>query len=73
MFTHFDPFFQIVDDEIVDNEEREALIGMTIGWHLLYVVYTVRGDTIRIISARKATRSETRDYYAYLEEAFGGD
>jgi uncharacterized DUF497 family protein len=58
----FDPFFHIIDDEVVDGEERESLIGMTIGWQLLFVVYTIRNETIRIISARLATRHERRVY-----------
>jgi uncharacterized protein len=29
---------------------------------VLVVVYTYRGDTLRIISARKATRNEVRTY-----------
>ena len=55
------------------GEDREIAYG-TIGiGTVLAVVFTERGETMRIISARKATRSETRDYYAYLEEAFGGN
>ena len=39
------------------------MIGLDKRWSLLYVVYIEReGDTIRIISARKATRKE-REYY----------
>ncbi|MFY9821056.1 MAG: hypothetical protein WAM82_06725 [Thermoanaerobaculia bacterium] len=29
---------------------------------MLLVVYTLRGEAIRIISGRRATRKETRDY-----------
>jgi len=31
-------------------------------WRLLVVVYTYRGDRVRLISARPATRSERRNY-----------
>lgn len=31
--------------------------------HYLFVVYTMRGETIRLISARPATRNEIRHYY----------
>lgn len=58
----FDPFFCIVDAGVIDGEEREALIGMTINWRLLYVVYTLREKIIRIISARLATKQERRTY-----------
>ena len=38
--------------------ERELL-----GGQLLYVAYTERGDNIRIISARRATRHEQDIYF----------
>jgi hypothetical protein len=37
-------------------------MGMARG-RLLVVVYTERGDTIRVISARKATSREARAYH----------
>ena len=58
----FDPFLQPLDDEIVDGEVRERVIGMTVNWQLLYVVYTLRGNTIRLISARSITKRERRQY-----------
>ena len=44
------------------GEERSVLLGMT-GGQLLYVAYTERGDNIRIISARRATRHEQDIYF----------
>ena len=55
------------------GEDREIAYGAIGLGTVLAVVYTERDETIRIISARKATRSETRNYYAYLEETFGGN
>ena len=46
-----------IDEREDYGEERSVLLGMT-GGHLLYVAYTERGDTIRITSARRATRHE---------------
>ena len=44
----FDPFVQTVDVEEVDEEFRDAIIGMTVAWKLLYVVYTIRnGEKFR--------------------------
>ncbi len=58
----FDPFLVVVDASRND-EERGAIIGLDRRWNLLYVVYIEReNDTLRIISARKATRKE-REYY----------
>ncbi|MEZ4731394.1 MAG: BrnT family toxin [Caldilineaceae bacterium] len=54
----FDPFLQQDEDEFVDGELRERVIGMTESWQLLYAVYTLRTDRIRLISARPATRQE---------------
>jgi len=57
-----DPFVQVVDEEIVDDEEREAVIGMTVDWRLLYVVYVIRQEVVRIISARLVTKAERKSY-----------
>jgi uncharacterized protein len=58
----FDPFIRIED--ATDGEEpRDAAIGLTEDWTLLFVVHILReGDTIRIISARQATAQERRSY-----------
>ena len=49
-------------DECVRGEERCVTIGMDGFGRILVVVYAWRGEKIRIISARKATRSEVRQY-----------
>ncbi len=55
-----DAAFAILDDSA--EEERWKYIGR-IGTAIFVVVYTERGDNIRIISARRATRSEKAAYY----------
>ena len=45
-----------------DQEERLVLIGQSIAGRLLVVVHTERGDRIRIISARPATKREGITY-----------
>jgi uncharacterized DUF497 family protein len=58
----FDRFIRI-EDANVDEENRDAAIGMTEDWMLLLVVHIQReGGTIRIISARPATAQERRSY-----------
>jgi uncharacterized protein len=58
----FDPFIRI-EDATVDEEKRDAAIGLAEDWALLFVVHLLReGDTIRIISARPATVHERRAY-----------
>lgn len=51
------------DDEHSVDEIREIIIGHSILGRLLLVSFTERGEvTVRIISARKATKSERQDY-----------
>jgi uncharacterized DUF497 family protein len=44
------------------DEERAVTLGTDALGRLLVIVYTWRGDQVRLISARKATRSERRQY-----------
>jgi len=58
----FDPFIRI-EDASGGGERREAAIGLTEDWVLLFVVHMVREDeAIRIISARPATAHERKSY-----------
>ena len=58
----FDPFVRIIDANS-PTESREAAIGYTEGERLIFVVHVIRHEeTIRIISAREATREERRQY-----------
>jgi uncharacterized protein len=50
-----------ITDERFD-EERFITIGIDAFGRVLVVVYTWRGNEIRLISARKATRSERKQY-----------
>lgn len=49
-------------DDPYPGEERSVTIGMDAFTRLLVVVYTWRGESIRLISARKATRAEHTHY-----------
>jgi len=49
----------IADPDHSDSEDRFIDIGMSHREQLLVVSYTERKDKIRIISARRATRTET--------------
>lgn len=44
------------------EEERFITIGIDIFSRILVIVYTLRDNEIRLISARKATRRERRQY-----------
>jgi uncharacterized DUF497 family protein len=51
-----------IRDDSVDEEERFITLGMDALGRLLVVVYTWRGDSVRLISAREAGRFERRRY-----------
>ena len=57
----YDPLaFSMPDDD--PNEDRFIGLGNDTLGRLLVVVYTFRGEKIRIISARRATPAERRTY-----------
>jgi hypothetical protein len=58
-----DPFSITMDDPDHSREEQRFIdIGKSISGKLLVVVYTERGNKIRIISCRKATPAERKKY-----------
>jgi len=59
----------ILDPNYAINEERLAIIEMSSKQSLLVVVHTVRGERIRLISARSATKYERRNYEEDPHEA----
>jgi uncharacterized DUF497 family protein len=61
----FDPLV-CLQDAGGDGEQRDAAIGLTEDWTLLFVVHLVQEeDAIRIVSARQATTQERRTYENY--------
>jgi uncharacterized DUF497 family protein len=58
-----DPLAISIDDpHHSQDEERRLLIGSSARGRLLVVTYTERVGAIRVIGARKATRTERRAY-----------
>jgi uncharacterized protein len=58
-----DPLGRIIEDpHHSQGEERFVLLGHSVRRRLLVVVFTERGDAIRLIGARKVTRRERKDY-----------
>ena len=55
---------EFYDDEHSEWEDRFLLLGLSSRLHLLLICHCYREDeeTIRIISARKATKSESAHY-----------
>ena len=50
------------DEEHSEDERREMIIGHSVKQRLILVCFTVYGERIRLISSRKATRLERKDY-----------
>ncbi len=59
-----DPWAIIIEDEAhSQSEDRRIAIGMSIRSRVLFVVHLEEDEqSVRIISARKATAKERRDY-----------
>jgi len=58
-----DPLGQIIDDPRHSaDEERFVLLGRSGRRRLLVVMFTERGEAIRLISARRATPRERRGH-----------
>ena len=53
----------LLEDIDSKDESRWVLVGMSNQARLLTVVYTLKKNSIRLISARKATKKES-NYYA---------
>ena len=59
----FDPLSSAIPDPAHSfEEERYLLVGETSRGRLVVVAHTDRGEAVRLISARLATRRERRDY-----------
>ena len=58
-----DPLARIFDDDDHSGDEpREIIIGHSVKQRLILVCFTARGTRVRLISARKATPLERKDY-----------
>jgi uncharacterized DUF497 family protein len=58
----FDPMTLTIENQSIDQERRFLSVGSDAVGRILVIVYAYHGDTIRLISARKATSKE-RKYY----------
>ena len=58
----YDPNAISFEDKESRNEERHIVIGLDALSRLIVVVYTYRDNVIRVISARKASKSEQKAY-----------
>ena len=57
-----DPLAAHRADPDSEGEERFVALGLGSAGQILVVIYALRGDEIRLISARRATRREVKTY-----------
>ena len=57
-----DPLAITIEDESSEGEKRQVTIGMNSFGTIMVVVWTERGDDVRLISVRKAEPKERRSY-----------
>ena len=71
MRVFFDPYARVFEDpDHSDTEERFIIVGMDLKARVLTVCHCLREecDIVRIISARKATKTEANEYWRYCHE-----
>lgn len=57
-----EPLFVVADVAHSSNEERLYALGQSDEGRRLVVVFTIRANMVRVISARDMSRRERRDY-----------
>jgi len=57
-----DPMALVREDDGSEGEQRFVLLGMSNTARLLVVIYTLRGESVRLISARKPSKREEKSY-----------
>ena len=58
----YDPFAMTLEEQVREGEQRFVTIGIDAVGRIVVVVYSYRADTIRLISAKKATPSQRKQY-----------
>lgn len=57
-----DPLCIDAEASPIEEEDRIGIVGMTASGRVLQVIYTVRGDLVRVLQAKTATRRQQRAY-----------
>jgi hypothetical protein len=67
------PLVLAEDDHHSTEELRWYALGCTDAGRLLFIVYTLRGEKVRVISARDMTPRERKDYEDARAQEFAAD
>ncbi len=62
------PLIAGIDEKHSEGENRFYLLGRTDNERLLFVVFTIRGKKIRVVSARDMNRKERKIYHEQIEK-----
>lgn len=57
------------DEKHAQTEARYYVLGQTDSARLLFLVFTIRGDKLRIISARNMNKQERKVYQTHEEDS----
>jgi len=63
-----EPFLVARDEKHTQREARYYALGQTEAGRKLFLVFTIRGQLVRVISARDMSRRERREYEHAKEE-----
>ena len=64
----------VADDDLHSaGEARHFVLGRTDAGRFLFLVYTLRGERVRVISARDMTRREIKEYQRAQSEEHEND
>ena len=58
----YDPFAMTLEEQDISDEQRFVTVGSDANGRIVVVVYSYSADDIRLISARKATPTERKQY-----------
>ena len=58
----WDPYALTMEDPVTGSEQRFVTLGLDLVGRILVVVYTHEENNIRLISARKASSGERKNY-----------
>jgi uncharacterized DUF497 family protein len=66
--TIFDGDIVTIEDDRFDYDEQRFMTLGLLGRQVIVVIHTERGETIRIISARKALSNEQKRYFQQFND-----
>lgn len=66
-----EPLVIAVDEKHSQFEKRWYLLGSTDSKRLLFIVFTIRGNLIRVISARDMNKNERKIFYEQVKKNTG--